>query len=292
MHHQCTPADQLSSGYAAQKGMLQEATAHASPGERPVDRQLAKQQARNRVWRLSGPDRSRHSPGDRRGRSEPVVADDPALFMDHHDDRETALLVSERTRFQPVIKRRLAGRKIRYVMVRSERLGRGEGHEAVPYLGPLSQGALRLNSATISGTGFAGPEIAATKALKPAGDIRIGALSMIASSAARTAASRTKSVRERPRRFAARSMIAMSDSGRRIDSGWSFRAGRGISVVSFSVGNNVAQITIRYKNWQKQTARTEPGRQIRDAPPITYRRRRLRSPAPASPPAARGLRGP
>src|SRR6187402_3193947 len=104
-------------------------------------------------------------------------------------------------------------------MVRSERLGRGEGHEAVPYLGPLSQSALRLNSATISGTGFAGPEIAATKALKPAGDIRIGALSMIASSAARTAASRTKSVRERPRRFAARSMIAMSDSGRRIDSG-------------------------------------------------------------------------
>jgi len=51
----------------------------------------------------------------------------------------------------------------------------------------------------------------------------MGAVSITTSSAARTAASRTKSVRDRPRRFAARSMMAMSASGNLIESGCSFR---------------------------------------------------------------------
>jgi hypothetical protein len=42
---------------------------------------------------------------------------------------------------------------------------------------------------------------------------------MMTASAARTAASLTNSVREEPRKSAARSMIAMSCSGKRIDKG-------------------------------------------------------------------------
>jgi hypothetical protein len=61
-------------------------------------------------------------------------------------------------------------------------------------------GAARWKSSTISGAGVAGPDNAAMKALKPAGLIRIDAVSISTSSAARTAASRTKSVRERPQR--------------------------------------------------------------------------------------------
>ena len=63
----------------------------------------------------------------------------------------------------------------------------------------ISHGAARWKSSTISGTGVAGPDSAAMKALNPAGLIRMGAVSISTSSAARTAASRTKSVRERPR---------------------------------------------------------------------------------------------
>src|SRR6202021_3605994 len=68
----------------------------------------------------------------------------------------------------------------------------------------VSHGAARWNRAIISGAGVAGPDNAAMKALNPAGLIRIGAVSISTSSAARTAASRTKSVRDRPRSVAAR----------------------------------------------------------------------------------------
>jgi hypothetical protein len=55
------------------------------------------------------------------------------------------------------------------------------------------------------------------KAVKPWALMQIGM-------AARTAASRTKSVRERPRNAAARSMMAMSAGGSRMDKGWPLRS--------------------------------------------------------------------
>jgi len=74
----------------------------------------------------------------------------------------------------------------------------------------------------MAGTGFAGAAISVTKRLKPSGLIRSSVFSMMTASAARTAASLTNSVREEPRKSAARSMIAMSCSGKRIDKGYSF----------------------------------------------------------------------
>src|SRR5271169_6597685 len=62
--------------------------------------------------------------------------------------------------------------------------------------------------------------IAVMKALKPFWLMRTRAVSMTTSSAARTAASRTKFVRDRPRRSAARSIMAISLAGNRIDNGW------------------------------------------------------------------------
>jgi hypothetical protein len=55
------------------------------------------------------------------------------------------------------------------------------------------------------------------------GLILTGAVSINTSSAACTAASRTKSVRDRPRKDAARSIIAMSVSGSRTVTGYPLR---------------------------------------------------------------------
>lgn len=59
------------------------------------------------------------------------------------------------------------------------------------------------------------------KSANPSGLMRTCPCSMTTSSAARTAASRTNSVRERARRLAARSIIATSAAGRRIAIGYS-----------------------------------------------------------------------
>lgn len=74
----------------------------------------------------------------------------------------------------------------------------------------------------MAGTAFAGAAISVIKRSKPCGLMRSSVFSMMIASAARTAASLTNSVREEPRKSAARSMIAMSCSGRRIDKGYSF----------------------------------------------------------------------
>ena len=73
----------------------------------------------------------------------------------------------------------------------------------------------------ISAAGLAGSDSSDMKCAKPSADILINRFSIRTSSAASTAASRTKSVRERPRRSAARSIIAMSAAGSRIDMGYS-----------------------------------------------------------------------
>jgi ABC-type uncharacterized transport system permease subunit len=62
----------------------------------------------------------------------------------------------------------------------------------------------------MAGTAFAGAAISVIKRSKPCGLMRSSVFSMMIASAARTAASLTNSVREEPRKSAARSMIAMS----------------------------------------------------------------------------------
>jgi hypothetical protein len=80
----------------------------------------------------------------------------------------------------------------------------------------LSHGALRFASSRISGTTRGGAESASTNAAKPAGLMRISAGSMMPSSAARTAASLMKSVRDWPRRPAAQSMTEIDERWYRV----------------------------------------------------------------------------
>jgi len=120
----------------------------------------------------------------------------------------------------------------------------------------VSHGAARWKRSIICGTGVADPDNAAMKALKPAGLIRMGAVSISTSSAARTAASRTKSVRERPRSAAARSMMAMSVSGSRIESGCSLRStDRGMVDLHGSTIEFVAHFAIQWVTHDRDLSR-------------------------------------
>src|SRR5215471_380950 len=122
-------------------------------------------------------------------------------------------------------------------------VGRQERQEAARQLlwSPVAQGALRLSNSTISGTAVGGPVIAAMKASKPFALMRTSVLSITTSSAARKAASRTKSVRDRPRRLAARSIMAMSASGSRIDNGCSLRLAE--LVISYVLADHTSLLT-------------------------------------------------
>ena len=157
--------------------------------------------------------------------------------MDNHDDGEALFLIGERPRLQPAIKRGLAAGESGHIMRRCQRFRAGDCQAQFPLAAlPASQGAARLNSSSISGTTSAGPDTADMNASKPSALMRSGDVAINTSSAARTAASRTKSVRERPRSRAARSMMAISASGNRIDNGCSLRwAAIGMFHVSLKV---------------------------------------------------------
>jgi hypothetical protein len=109
--------------------------------------------------------------------------------MDHKNGREALLLVGERPGLEPPVERRLATGEFREIVGGGQRLGIGDRKPQLPVLEPpASQGAVRRNNSTISGTEVAGPASAAMKALKPEGLIRMGIVSISTSSAARTTA--------------------------------------------------------------------------------------------------------
>jgi len=233
---QGAPADQRGAAYAAGERVVEQSGADPPPDPRLIGGKLAEQNARHRVRRLPGADRARQGGGDDGGRRQAVIADDTGRHMDDHDYGEPLLLIGECPGLQPMIERGLAAREVGYVVAGIQQFGRGERrlrHQR--FAAPFSHGALRRRDATISGTGAAGVEMAWTNASKPSGVMRSSMLSMRTSSAARTAASRTKSVLDRPRRSAARSMMAMSPSGRRIESGWSLRLVAPVMVVPFAM---------------------------------------------------------
>src|SRR5213075_2829302 len=100
---------------------------------------------------------------------------------------------------EPLIERRLAARELRDVVNRRQGLWRRQGHLRRLF----SQGARRWNTRSNGFTTRHGPATAFENSANPPGLICRRACSRTTSSAARTAASRTKSVRERPRNFAA-----------------------------------------------------------------------------------------
>ena len=118
----------------------------------------------------------------------------------------------------------------------------------------------------ISAAGLAGSDSFDMKCAKPSADILINRFSIRTSSAASTAASRTKSVRERPRRSAARSIIAMSAAGSRIDMGYSLRSaflGKALSfscqymllycVLQYSLGDNQNDTKVETRAYRRMS---------------------------------------
>lgn len=77
----------------------------------------------------------------------------------------------------------------------------------------MPHGAGRFRISTMGATGVAGADSTAMNSANPSWLMRTSLASISASSAARTAASRMKSVRDRPRNWAARSMMARTADG-------------------------------------------------------------------------------
>ena len=221
--HQCAAADERRGGHAALQSVLDQARADSPPSPCRVGGELAEKQARHWVGRLPGAHGAGHDARDDRGRRQAIIADNPLRLVNDEDGREALFLIGKGARLQPMIQGQLAARELREIMSRRQRLGRRERQRQPFAAYPGSQGAVRMASSTISGTDIAGPDNADMNSAKPSGLMRISRFSISTSSAARTAASRTKSVRDRPRMPAARSIIAMSASGRRIEIGCSLR---------------------------------------------------------------------
>ena len=88
--------------------MLQKSGPDASAGEGCVRGELTEQDARDRVWRLAGPDRARHDGRHDAGWGQSIIADNAIFVGNDHDDREALLLVGKSPRLEPIIEGRLA----------------------------------------------------------------------------------------------------------------------------------------------------------------------------------------
>jgi hypothetical protein len=211
-----TPANQAGRHYTALQRMLEQASANSFANAILICRQLSQQQARNGIRWLTGTDRSRQRCGKNRRRREAVIANDPIGFMYDHDGRETLLLIGERACLQPSIQRRLATGEPRDVVSRCE--------------------WLRLGNSHLSLLGFCVPGFPRSGALKEFDHFRYRASGLRKNFNKGLEAARThpdgrrfhqnifcRTYRSLAHEIAARSIMAMSVSGSRIDSGCSFR---------------------------------------------------------------------
>lgn len=126
--HERTSPYELRGYHAPSQSMLDEPGSDATSAPTSVRRKLSQEQARHRVRRLAGPDRSWQRRGKNRGRSETVIGHDLMACMNHEHRREAFVLVEECAAFQPTVEDRLSAREGRHIVRCGERLGRREEH--------------------------------------------------------------------------------------------------------------------------------------------------------------------
>lgn len=117
-------ANQYSASDRSDQRVPQKAGPDTSAGPGFIRRELAEQEARDGIGRLSRPDGR-----DDRGRCQTVVPDHAAAIMDDHDNREAFSLIGQRPDLQPVIEGTLATRKARDVVLFAQEFGRREGQD-------------------------------------------------------------------------------------------------------------------------------------------------------------------
>jgi hypothetical protein len=211
--HQCATANEPGRSYAALKSVFDQTCSNPTAYPADVGCKLPEQQARHRIGRLTGADGAREHVRNDGGRRETIIANDASGIMHDQDGGEALLLIGERAGLEPMIESWRAAGKLGNVVGCGEKVREPRGPRLSALrctLVPTGRGSLP----TSPSRALAGPDKAAMKSEKPSGPMRMSRFSISTSSAARTAASRTKSVRDRPRRPAARSIIATSASSR------------------------------------------------------------------------------
>jgi len=114
--HQCAAADQPCRMDAALEGMFDEAGLDSLPCAIGICGKLAEKEARNRVGRLAGADRTRQDRRHHGGRRQTIVSDNPTGIVNDKDGGKALLLIGQGPRLQPVIERGLAARELRNIM--------------------------------------------------------------------------------------------------------------------------------------------------------------------------------
>jgi hypothetical protein len=125
-------AHEIRGCHTALQCMLEQPSTNSLADPILICRELSQQQARYRIGRLAGADRSRQC-GRQDGRGgETIIANDPIDFMNDKDGRKTLLLVGERSRLQPSIKRRFATGKFGDFVGSCKWFGAGKCHLSLP----------------------------------------------------------------------------------------------------------------------------------------------------------------
>jgi len=137
-------ADEIRGYHTALQRMLEQPCTNSLADPILICRELSQQQAGDRIGRLAGADRSRQCGRQDGSGGETIIANDPIGFMNDKDGRKTLLLVGERSRFQPTIKRGFATGKFGNVVGSRKWFGAGNCTSHFPAFASLdSHGAAR-----------------------------------------------------------------------------------------------------------------------------------------------------